>query len=70
MANFFNQILGAIETALTFLFNFINSLVMAIDSITFAVALPPVLAGFLPGIVGSAIIIVVSLAVVKFLVGR
>lgn len=70
MAAFFNQVMGAIETALSFLYNVINALVTAVDAISNAVVLPAKLAAFLPGIIGSAILVTVSLGVVKFLVGR
>lgn len=70
MFEFFDSVLGAIETALNFLYNIINALLTAVDVITNAAVLPTKLAVFLPGIIGSAILVAVSLGVVKFLVGR
>ena len=70
MFEFFDSVLGAIEVALNFLYNTINALVTAVDVLANAMVLPGELAIFLPGIIGSAILVSVSLAVVKFLVGR
>lgn len=70
MAEFFNFVVGAIETALTFLYNMINALLLAYDAIFTAVSLSTNLALILPGILGSAVLITVSLGVVKFIVGR
>lgn len=70
MAEFFSQVLGAIEAAFGFLTNVVNALLTAVDALSNAVVLPAKLAVFLPGVIGSAILVTVSLAVVKFLVGR
>ena len=70
MIDFLSQLKGAVDTALNFLFNIINALATAVDAVTNAVVLPTKLAAFLPGIIGSAILVTVSLGVVKFLLGR
>lgn len=70
MFDFFDKILGFIESAWQFVINIINSLVIALETLTQSVTLPLKLVAYVPGILGSAITIVVSLAIVKFIVGR
>lgn len=64
------KILGFIETAFEYFLNLIESLFMAIgfvaSSIPFATALVPLL----PSIIGTALIIGISIWVVKFIIGR
>lgn len=70
MFDFFSQILGFIETVFEFFINFIESLFQAFVVLLSAIELPIQLVGFLPQILGSAMIIVVSLGVIKFIIGR
>lgn len=70
MFDFFDQILGFIESVWQFVINIINSLVIALETLTTAVRLPLELVAYVPGILGSSIVVVVSLAIVKFIVGR
>ena len=70
MFDFFEKILGFIETVFEFFINLVESLFMAIEVLAKAVVFPIELSGLMPSILGSAMLIVVSLAVVKFIVGR
>lgn len=70
MFQFFDQLIGYVQTAFGFLLNLIESLVTACDMLTQFLALPPVLTGLVPGVVGGSIILVSSIFVVKFIVGR
>lgn len=70
MFDFFDQVLGILNTAWTFFTNIINSLILAFDTLSNAVMLPAELALFMPSVISSCVIIMLALAVVKFLVGR
>lgn len=70
MFDFFAKVLGFIETVFEFFINFIESLFKSIEILAKSVIFPFELVGFLPSIIGSALIIVVSLGVIKFLIGR
>lgn len=70
MFDFFNQVIGYIETAFNFLLNLIESLLQAIgflvSSIPFVMAIVP----YMPAIIGSCIVMALSVAVIKFIIGR
>lgn len=70
MFDFFDKVIGFIESLFQFVINIINSLIIAVETLTRAVTLPLELVAYLPGILGSAVTIVISLSIVKFLVGR
>ncbi len=70
MFDFFEQVLGYIESFFEFFLNFCESLFEALEVLANAIVFPGLLAGYLPSIIGSSVIIVTSLAVVKFLIGR
>lgn len=70
MFDFFNQVIGFIESIWQFFLNIINSLIMAVETLARAVSLPLELIAYVPSILGSAITLVVSLSIVKFIVGR
>ena len=70
MFDFFEKILGFVESAFAFFINFCESLFTALEVLLSSLTLPIFLSGFLPGILGSCVVILTSLAVVKFIVGR
>lgn len=70
MFDFFNQILGIALSLYEFAINTINSFITAVEVLMTSIAFPVMLSGFLPSVIGSAMIIVVNFAVVKFLAGR
>ena len=70
MFDFFDQVIGFIESIWQFFLNSINSLIMAVETLARAVYLPLELIAYVPAILGSAITLVVSLSIVKFIVGR
>lgn len=70
MFDFFNHVIGYIESIWQFFINIINSLIMAVETLAKAVSLPLELIAYVPGILGGAITLVVSLSIVKFIVGR
>lgn len=70
MFDFFEKVLGFIETVFEFFINLVESLFMALEVLSKSIVFPLELAGLMPSVIGSAMVIVVSLAVVKFIVGR
>ena len=70
MFDFINQVLGVIETVFEFFINLVESLFMALEVLSKSIVFPLELSGYMPSVLGSAMAIVVSLAVVKFIVGR
>lgn len=70
MFDFFNQILGIALSLYEFAINTINSFITAVEVLLTSMAFPVMLSGFLPSVIGSAMLIVVNFAVVKFLAGR
>lgn len=70
MFDFFSKVLGYFESFFEYFINFLDSLFMGIEILTKSIVFPFELSGFLPSIIGSAMIIVISLSVVKFILGR
>ncbi len=52
-----------------FVSNMISGLITAISVLLSAVTLPPFLVGFVPGIIGTSILVVGSIGVIKLIVG-
>lgn len=70
MFDFFNQIIGYVQTAFEFLLNLIESLIMAVVYVTTSSGVVLSMAQFMPAIIGTCVVITVAIAVVKFLIGR
>lgn len=70
MFGWVDSIIKWFETIWNFISNLISSFITLFSMISAAVALPPVLVGLVPAVIGSTILAVVSLAVVKLIVGR
>lgn len=70
MLEFFDQIIGFIESVFQFLINIVESLILLIAVIPGAIALPLTLAGYLPGIIATAVMSIVAIGVAKLIVGR
>ena len=70
MFDFFEKILGFVESFFEFFLNFVESLGTALETLAASVTLPLYISGYLPSILGSAVVIVTSLGVIKFLIGR
>lgn len=70
MFDFFEKILGYVEDAFEFFVNFCESLFKALEVLGDSIVFPAFLAGYLPSFIASSVLIVTSLAVVKFLIGR
>ncbi|MBQ8869367.1 MAG: hypothetical protein IJ027_06605 [Oscillospiraceae bacterium] len=70
MLNFFDWIVGFFETIGEIITMIIDSLLTAISVIASAVAVPVIFTGLVPQILLTAMLALVSLAVIKFLLGR
>lgn len=70
MFDFFNQIIGYVETAFNFLLNFIESLITAVVFVTNSSTVVLGMAGFMPNIIGTCLVIVIAISIIKFLIGR
>ena len=70
MLDALSKILGFIESVFEFFINLVESTFMALEVLTKAIVFPLELSGMMPAIIGSSMLIVVSLAVVKFILGR
>ena len=70
MFEFFDKVIGFFEMAVNFVVNLVNSLMMAISAVFTAATLPATLVPFLPSIILTGVLVVVSMAVVKFIIAR
>ena len=70
MFDFFAKLLGFAEQAFGFLIHFIGSLFTGLSVLQSSLTFPVFLSAFLPNILGTAVICVVSISVVKFIIGR
>ena len=70
MIDFFSKVLGFFETILEYLFNVVGNLSEGFEILSKALIFPIYLSGFLPTILGSAMLICIAVGVVKFILGR
>lgn len=70
MLNFFQTIISYLETLWSFLSNMLSGLVNLFVVLLKALTLPQVLPGYLTPVLGSAVVIVSAIAVLKLVVGR
>ena len=70
MLNFFDWIVEFLETIGSVITMIIDSLLTAISVIASAVAIPVIFTGLVPQILLTAMLALISLAVIKFLLGR
>ena len=70
MFQFFDAILGFIETLWGFISSFFNAIAFAVSALVTSLALPFALIDYVPVIIGASISIFISVYLVKFLLGR
>lgn len=70
MFDFFDQVIGFIETVFTFFLNMVQSLIQAITFMSNGVTFSLMMVGYMPAIIGTAITIFIAIYVLKFLIGR
>ena len=69
MLGFLDWIVSFFETLLLLVTNLIDSLLTLLSVLVQAITLPPILIGFVPGIIGASISAVVAIGVAKLLLG-
>lgn len=70
MFDFFDKIWGTVELVLSFFFNLIESMFNAILVMSNGANFVLQLSGLMPTIISSSMLIVLFMAVIKFLIGR
>lgn len=70
MLNFFDWLVSFFEVIGTIITTLIESLITAFSVIAAAVAVPAIFSGIVPGILSTCMVALISLAVIKFLLGR
>lgn len=70
MFEFFDRIIGYIETLWNLVVGLVSSLLIALRFLITGTEAIYYLAGFLPGIIGGCVIIFLAIAILKFLLGR
>ena len=70
ISEFADMVLSFFVTIGTIISNFVSGLITAFRVLVGVVGIPAVFSALVPGIISAAIFIFISLAVVKFIVGR
>lgn len=70
MKAFFSEVLGMIEYLWDFFLNMVKSLLLAINFLITGWDTVLFLTGYLPAIIGSALVIFLVIFLIKFLLGR
>ena len=70
MIDILQNIWGIVQTGWQFLSNMIQTTITVTSILTTSVTLPSSIVPFLPSILGSSVIITVTIFVAKFLIGR
>lgn len=69
MFDFADKVWGFISTIGEFIFNAIEAMISALVFLANSTQLPLALVSYMPGIIGTAIIIFMAVYVIKFIVG-
>lgn len=69
MFSFFSTVVDFFAMIWDFVSNLLSGMVTAMEVLLKAVALPPLLVGFVPSIIASSMLIVGSVGMVKLIVG-
>lgn len=70
MFEFFDQIIGFLETIWTLVSNFVNSLVMILETVIMVPSVVAEMAFFLPAVIFTGVTVTISFGIIKFLLGR
>lgn len=70
MFAFFDKIIGFLEMLWDFFVNLVEGLITALAAIANIATLPALLALYMPTIITTGVIICISFAVIKFIIGR
>lgn len=69
MLQFFESITDFLASAWQMITNFFSSLITAIDIVSQAALMPPMLLAYVPAFIGSCIAMVLAVGVIKLIVG-
>ena len=69
MLNFFDAIVSFFNAIWQFLSNLVSSTLLAIQVISLSLAIPVWLVGFVPAVIGSCIVVVAAIGVIKLILG-
>lgn len=64
------KILGFITTIYDLIVNIVEGLLDFLEMLYTAIALPPIIAGFMPSVISAAVLSVVAIGVTKVIIGR
>lgn len=67
--NFFDSIINFFTMLWDFISNLISGIITLLSVLVNAVVIPPLLVGFVPGIIGSCILAVAAIGVAKLIAG-
>lgn len=70
MLNFFDSVISFFETIINMITQFFSSMFLALQFINSSVTYTGLMAYYLPTVIGSCLLIVVALGVLKFILGR
>lgn len=77
MLNFFDMVGEALTSILdffsligTFISNLVTGLITALSLLSGVATIPVIFTGYVPGIISSAILVFLTLGIIKFVVGR
>lgn len=70
MLDFFEMLWSYIVLFFDYLINTIEMLITFIFALSTAIQIPAGIYGYLPAIIGSSMLVVVAIAVIKLLIGR
>lgn len=70
MFDFFSSVAGYISVFFDYFLSLINSFAQAVVLLASAVSLPQSIVGYMPGVVGASMLCIVSVGVIKFIIGR
>lgn len=70
MLNFFDSVISFFETIINMITQFFSSMFLALQFISSSVTYTALMGSYLPTVIGSCLIIVVALGVLKFILGR
>ena len=70
MLDFFDKIIGYLETVWNLVVGFVESMLMAVKFLLTGTDAVLYLVGFLPSIIGSCVAIFLAISLIKFILGR
>lgn len=70
MVDFFSGIWSVISSVWNWVINIIESLIRMLNLVSYSIPGVVYLAGFMPSVISTCVLVVLSLAIIKIIVGR